>query len=66
MHSRNLSGTKTQQMIERMGSRFDKTKVVRPEWVIECIRQGKIVDEAPYLVIKSRVPSVNNYFNSLC
>ncbi|RSH76671.1 uncharacterized protein EHS24_005418 [Apiotrichum porosum] len=59
-----LSGTKAQKHINGQGSRGAamRTQVVKVEWVLDCVAQGKRISEAGYGVVED--PSQKNLFTA--
>lgn len=49
---RNLSFAKTNRVIDKMGTRFNKIKIITADWILRCISEGHLVSEEPYLVIQ--------------
>lgn len=60
----NLSGTKAQKHINGQGTRgaARRSKVVRVDWILDSVEQGKKLSEAGYTIIED--PSQHNLFTS--
>ncbi|WVQ78547.1 hypothetical protein IAT38_000633 [Cryptococcus sp. DSM 104549] len=58
-----LSGRKAQKVIDAQGARARQTKVVRVEWVLDCVERGVKLSEAGYGVIED--PTQPNLFKTL-
>lgn len=38
--------------------------IVEPNYIFECIKQGKLIEPTPFITVKQKAPLITNFFSS--